>query len=105
MRKNITSLFNIVSTFGLFTVLAIHFMFIADLNRQTQPVNLIDILFEDAGYAVLFHFLLVLMVAVTISLIFREIWNRLIVDVFSLRSITFNEAYALCFLLTSVVLI
>ena len=49
-------------------------------------------------------FLLWIVIAIAFSVLFKEIWNRLLSDLFRLRQINFNESYVVSIVLAWVVL-
>ncbi|TMP28520.1 hypothetical protein CWB99_11440 [Pseudoalteromonas rubra] len=104
MRKEITTPFNIIATIVVWLLELIRELITADIQSYAESETLLNLLFESAVARVSVYFLVWVFAALAIAVLFREIWNRLFSDLFTLRKINFNESYATCILLTWVVL-
>ncbi|GAC33044.1 hypothetical protein [Paraglaciecola polaris] len=104
MKKGITTSFNIIATLALFIAFTVQYASVRELNIGEGSNTIVDVLFESSEIKVLFYLFVFIIVAATLSAVFKEIWNRLLSDILTLREITFNEAYSLCFLLMAVTL-
>ncbi|MFU2511426.1 MAG: hypothetical protein ACTH4U_15250 [Pseudoalteromonas prydzensis] len=105
MKKIISTEFNVFATFALLLVMFIFTLFTVDVSAGYGNSTLLDLLFTQFWLKVLFSLLLLIGVAITISYIFKEIWNRLLCDLFQVREVNINEAYSISVLLVSLVAI
>lgn len=102
MKKVISTKFNVFATFALLLVMFIFTLFTIDVSDGYESNTLVDLLFTQFWLKVLFSLfslLLLIGVAITISYIFKEIWNRLLCDLFQVREVNINEAYSISVLL------
>jgi hypothetical protein len=99
MKKGISTNFNILATCSLLFVLFLLEFFTVDLSGANEDNSLAGMLFAQAEFKVLFVLFLLMSVAITASFVFKEIWNRLLCDLFKTREINLNEAYSICILM------
>ncbi|MEL7478045.1 MAG: hypothetical protein AAGJ17_03990 [Pseudomonadota bacterium] len=103
MEKRISTNFNLFATAALLFVLFLYHFFTVNISDAQASNSMIDLMFASVEAKVLFTLALLTGVSVTASFIFKEIWNRLFSDLFHLREINLNEAYATCFLVLSII--
>jgi len=105
MKKIISTKFNVAASFALLLVNVIFTLFTTDVSAGYESNTLIDLFFTQLWLKVLFSLLLLVGIAITISYIFKEFWNRLLCDLFQVREVNLNEAYAISILLVSLLAI
>ncbi|WP_125784684.1 hypothetical protein [Pseudoalteromonas rubra] len=103
MKKEISTSFNLLATGTLLLVMFVFEFFTMDFSGTYEDRTLLGIMFSQAEYRIIFLLLLFMVVAITASFIFKEVWNRLICDLFKIRGINLNEAYSICFLVVVVI--
>ncbi|WP_046006001.1 hypothetical protein [Pseudoalteromonas rubra] len=103
MKKEISTSFNLLATGTLLFVMFVFEFFTMDFSGTYEDRTLLGIMFFQAEYRIIFLLLLFMVVAITASFIFKEVWNRLIRDLFKIRGINLNEAYSICFLVVVVI--
>ncbi|MGB3727451.1 MAG: hypothetical protein WA981_17000 [Glaciecola sp.] len=97
MKKEITTEFNVVVTLVMFLLLIVNEVIYHEIGAKTE-VLLIDRIFESEVLKVSFLFTVAIFILLGFAEIFRNIWNRLFTDLFSLREITLSEAYVMALL-------
>lgn len=100
--KKIDTKFNVLWTVIIFLVYALDCWIFNYTSGPRESETLFDTI-EHPIIALCVLFFCSLLVVSTVSKLFMEIWNRLISDLFSFRSIGFAESYALCFLLVGII--
>lgn len=105
MKKIISTKFNVAATFAVLLVNVIFTVFTTDVSTGYESNTLIDLFFTQLWLKILFSLLLLVGFAITISYIFKEFWNRLLCDLFQVREVNLNEAYAISILLVSLLVI
>jgi hypothetical protein len=99
MKKGISTNFNLLATgIFLFVMFLIEF-FTIDVSEIHEDSSVAGIMFAQIELKILFLLSLLIGGAITASLIFKEIWNRLLCDLFKTRELNLNEAYSICFLM------
>ncbi|RZM80369.1 hypothetical protein C3B51_12485 [Pseudoalteromonas rubra] len=98
-EKEISTNFNLLVTGTLLFVIFVFEFFTIDVSGPYEDNSLVGLMFTQAEYKIIFLLFLLVGLAITASFIFKEIWNRLICDLFEIREINLNEAYSICFLM------
>ncbi|ATC81390.1 MULTISPECIES: hypothetical protein [Pseudoalteromonas] len=100
MKKGITTRFNIFATIALWAISLLYTLMTFDVGNTYQTNSLIDIYIQTFTVKMVLLLAMWIISACILSALFKEVWNRLISDIFNLRLIGLNESYTLCVLIT-----
>lgn len=100
MKKGITTRFNIFATIALWAISLLCTLMTFDVGNTYQTNSLIDIYIHTFTVRMALLLAMWIISACILSALFKEVWNRLISDIFNLRLIGLNESYTLCVLIT-----
>ena len=104
MKKEINTSFNIAATAVIWLIELLDSLATYEVGESTKSETLLDILGVSPIAQSFILFLMWIVIAIAFSLLFKEIWNRLLSDLFRLRQINFNESYVVSIVLAWVVL-
>ncbi|WP_156824185.1 hypothetical protein [Salinimonas chungwhensis] len=99
MNKIITTQFNIIATLALIFVEILHTAVTHESGSSSGDTLMATYVSSDLSLL----FILInigLLSALIMSGLFKHVWNALISDIFNLREIVFNEAYAVCIIVS-----
>lgn len=100
MKKGITTRFNIVATIALWAINLLTTLMTFDVGNTYQTNSLIDIYIHTFQVKMALLLAMWIISACILSALFKEVWNRLISDIFNVRLIDFRESYTLSILIT-----
>lgn len=103
MNKEINTQFNIKATLAMWFVSIITLFVTEDIDQSDNPSTALQFLVDSLVARMIITLFFWVIIMLVLSKLFKEVWNRLIFDVFQLRKISFSEAYAFSVVMTWVV--